>query len=476
MACEMGQGQNHIEATKVEYVSKILSQGGLITALQSVKGGVIVVAMKDLTKGTNVMECIAASIALDPPYRRSNCGYCAQQHPKLNLCDKCRVIAGCPNCASGIRRHKSECEALQALGNLLPKNDDTGDPNIDSSHLLTVRILCQRQNLDWELSKRLHAVSLPESINSEIAAICASFQATELSWVGNDVYYLALARVVGCSHAITDVSLPLGSQSIGRGMFPIHSFYNHLCTPNAFLSCSLMTTSHLDERIDKGVVANVHLLSDIKAGDQVSISYVPTSGLGFQERQRLLLQGYDFVCDCDACRNQEILLPPNVDVDSIREIQFHCNERLVNLEEGSVDIDEIQQIISLINMTKRGIQNQDIPCSHEVSIESDRLLAMAYSLSGHKKEAIKYHQSFFSESELIGHLFDPVTMATQRLKYAEVLDCDIRTEQLRQAISALETALGENHPWVQHIARKVQTTPLEHERTQKRIRVHDETI
>jgi hypothetical protein len=182
---------------------------------------------------------------------------------------------------------------------------------------------------------------------------------------------------------------------------------------------------------------------DIKAGDQVSISYIPTSGLGFQERQRLLLQGYDFVCDCDACINQEILLPRNVDVDSIREIQFHCNERLLKLEDGAVDIDEAQQIISLINMTKRGIQNQDIPRSHEVSIESDRLLAMAYSLSGQSKQAIKYHTSFLSESELIGHLFDPVALATQRLKYADVLECGTRTEQLQQAISALEGALGE---------------------------------
>jgi SET domain len=456
MAREMAQAKNHFEPNKVGYVSKILSQGGLITALQSAKGGVFVAAMKDLKKGTNVMECTAASIALDPPFRRSNCGYCATQHPKLHLCDKCRVIACCQNCASGVNRHKNECEALQALGKLLSENEDTGDPNIDSSHLLTLRILSQRQNLDWELSKCLHAVSLPEVMDSDIAAICAQLQATELSWVGNDIYHLALARVIGCSHAITDVSLPLGSQSIGRGMFPEHSFYNHSCAPNAFLSCNLMTRGHSDERISKDVTARVHLLSDIKAGDQVSISYIPTSGLGFQERQLRLHQGYEFVCDCDACLNQEILLPPNVDIDSIREIQFHCNERLLKLEDCAVDVDETKQIISLVNMTKRGIENQGIPRSHEISIESDRLLAMAYSLSGQSEDAIKYHQSFFSESTLIGHLFDPVAMATQRLTYADKLEGVVKTEQLQQAISALECALGENHPWVQHVARDVQ--------------------
>jgi hypothetical protein len=207
------------------------------------------------------MECIAASIGLDPPFRRSNCGYCAKQHPNLNLCDQCQVIASCPTCASGGHSHKTECEALQALGKLLSKNDDAGEPNIDSSHLLTVRLLCQPQNLDWELSKCLHAVSLPEIIDADIAAICASLKATELSWVGNDIYHVALARVIGCSHAITDVSLPLGSQTIGRGMFLNHSFYNHSCTPSAFLSCRLMTTSLSDDKSDQGVVARVHLLS-----------------------------------------------------------------------------------------------------------------------------------------------------------------------------------------------------------------------
>ena len=59
-------------------------------------------------------------------------------------------------------------------------------------------------------------------------------------------------------------------------------------------------------------------------------------------------------------------------------------------------------------MTKRGIRNQEIPHSHEVSIDSDRLLAMVYSLAEKKKEAIKHHDHYvFSESAKMGHFFNP---------------------------------------------------------------------
>ncbi|KAI2508045.1 histone-lysine N-methyltransferase [Fragilaria crotonensis] len=373
-------------AEKVGFIAKALSHGFSITALQCPEAGVYVAATKDLKKGTKVMECVAASIALDPTYRRSHCGFCAKQYPNPRLCDKCRVVGSCPQCSSD-NKHENECTALQALGTNFPEHDDTGEPNIDSSHLLTVRLLCQREHLDWELAKRLHCVTLPHEIDPDIIAICSKLHqhgSEIMSWVGNDVYKLALARVIGCSHAITDVSLPLGSQAIGRGLFPEHSFYNHSCIPNSFLSCDLMTEGK-SEVHTPNVSARLHLLADIKAGDQITISYVPTSGLGFQERQHRLLQGYGFVCSCDACKSQEILLQPNTDVDSIREIQFSCNERMLKMQDSNVDDEEIAQIISLVEMTKRGIRNQAIPQSHEVSIESERLLAMAYTLLDRKR-------------------------------------------------------------------------------------------
>ena len=169
-------------------------------------------------------------------------------------------------------------------------------------------------------------------------------------------------------------------------------------------------------------------------------------------------KGTDFDCGCDVCKNQEILLLPDADVDSIREIQFSCNERLLNTSDGKIDATEIRQIISLVEMTKRGIQNQAIPQSHEVSIESDRLLAMAYTLFGQKEEAAVYHCSFFSKVNLIGHLFDPVALATQRLAYADVVGGDLETVLRERSISDLTLALGEDHPWVRVLNCKLRST------------------
>jgi hypothetical protein len=465
----MTKAGNTATENKAGYVAKIMSADGLVTASTSAKGGIFVTATKDLHKGTKVMECSAASLALDPAYRRTHCGFCTRKHPNLQVCKECQVIGCCPNCSllDDGRQHKNECAALQALGTLFPNSEEAScDPNIDSSHLLTVRLLCRRADLDWELSKCLYAAPLPDSIDADVVAICNQLQVPALSWVGNDIYKQALARVIGCSHAITDVSLSLGSQSLGRGLFPEHSFYNHSCAPNAFLSCFLMTNGDDDSEDEKkhgnDVVARLHLLSDVKAGDEISISYIPTSGLSNQERQQRLQQGYDFACGCEACSSQKIVLPPDADVESIREIQFSCDERLLKQAEDSIkDLDEIEHIISLVEMTKRGIRNQEIPHSHEVSIETDRLLAMAYSLSGKKKEANKCHESFFSEAAKLEHLFDPVAMATERIKCANVLEGDVGNGQLQEAIAGLEISLGEDHPWVRDLSRKEQAASLQ---------------
>jgi hypothetical protein len=476
----------------VDYVNNMLAKDGLITAAYQKDEGLFVKALKNLDQGTNVMECLAAgNIALDPQFRSTNCGFCAQKHEKLRMCPTCHVVGWCPQCAASDavsstsegstgttasspapKQHANECEALRALGDLFSQTTATPEDGpaaaIDSTHLLTVRLLCQcnTSHLDWELGKCLYAMPTMSIDAATIMMICAHLQVPPLNtWLGNDIYQAALARVIGCSHAITDVSLPLGNQSVGRGLFLQHSFYNHSCTPNAFLSCQLMTSPSPAGRSSCGVKARLHLLSNVKKGDAITISYIPTSGLAFQERQQRLQDGYGFNCKCDACTHELIKLPLGVDVDSIREIQFSCNERLLLQEEAggnSINEDEIEHVISLAQMTKRGIQNQQVPANHEVSIEADRLLAMAYSVlltqnktsEETRRDATLHHDHFFQEAISVGKLFDPVVIATERLKYAKLLEGDSKqqaTMQREMAMNLLQTSLGDDHPWVRHL-------------------------
>jgi hypothetical protein len=247
-------------------------------------------------------------------------------------------------------------------------------------------------------------------------------------------------------------------------------------------------------------------LEDVQEGESITLSYIPLSGLSVQERQARLLAGYGFQCNCNACSSsnskhpQDVLLQlptTDVDLDSIREIQYNCNERLLQLrllvskretiralpEEYD---DEIENTISTIQMIRRGIQNQGIPSCHEVSIEVDRLLAMAFSLPRGSSRtttttatsldaiamAMKHHERFFAESSKLGFLFDPVAKATQHLEYSRVVsststasagttsvDAVAAADAERQkGLQLLQIAIGKDHPWVQALLVSEETT------------------
>jgi SET domain len=452
--------RNDASHDTVDYVSNfLLSRSGLVVASKDEKGdaGIFVRANKDICRGTNVMSCSAASIALDPPYRHSCCAMCARRCPHACMCTKCHMVTLCFQCRSSKddNRHYRECDALLAIFNLFATGEEENKEfitAIDSCHLLTIRLLCQKDHLDWKIITCLHSVSLSDDVDSDIAFLCSGLLAgnvPRLSWINNEIYKWTLSRVIGCSHAITDLSLPMGSQAIGQALFTSHSFYNHSCTPNAFLSCVLMIDKpRCQEGGSAGVVARLHMLYDVTFGEEITISYIPSSGLGFQERQKRLHKGYEFTCICQACVEKKILLPPDTDVDSIRQIQFTCNEKLLLLSRLPPIVDEIERIVSLIKMTSRGINNQKIPKFHEVAIEVDRLLAIANSLLGRNDEAVQNHTNFFSKTSSVLQLIDPVATATQRIQYSKLLEEKEQQIQIKQAISDLQSAIGLDHPWI----------------------------
>ena len=91
-----------------------------------------------------------------------------------------------------------------------------------------------------------------------------------------------------------------------------------------------------------------------------------------------------------------MVTPPDADVDYLRKISSSAAMATI-----ATSGQRLEHIVSLVEITKRGIRNQETPHLHEVSIDSDRLLAMAYSLATveKKKVAIKNNDHFFSESE-----------------------------------------------------------------------------
>jgi hypothetical protein len=476
---------------KVSYVSENLSQhsNNLVTAQCAKDEGIFVPSQETLDKGTCILSCPAARIALEPLYRTTHCGFCArkcQPTALLQVCEKCQLVGWCPSC-SGDPRHANECSALKGLFRKFGLW-------IDSSHLLAVRLFFAQQEDWWKLFECLYELPVLSEGEGAISAVVDSMVVVPQGGVAPssnspELYQQVLARVLGCSHAITDLSLPLGNQSLGRTIFLHHSFYNHSCTPNAFLSCSLLSNAASNADTQSVVTARVHLLETVKKGDAITISYIPLSGLSVQERQGRLRGSYGFDCKCPACccgRTPTILqLPPTADVDSIREIQYSCNERLLaqqQQQQETQDEDELESILSLVHMTQRGIHNQGLPNFHEVGIEAHRLLAMTYSLLGNRTaESKKHHELFFAESTKIGGLFDPVALATQRLEYSRVLlDDDEKqrgAEEKERAIQLLQVALGKHHPWVQSIMKEDEhsNSSSSSKPTAKRQKISEET-
>ena len=308
-----------------------------------------------------------------------------------------------------------------------------------------------------------------------------------------------LGKVLGCSHAIVDPSLPLGRQTLGRAVYASHSFYNHSCAPNAYLSTILPSSSSssntstgLASNSPQTLTARVHLLRPVARGEEITLSYLPLSGLSRTERRDSLQKSYGFFCTCSVCsdNNHPLVLPPNTDIagiESIRQIQFGLNDKINDMSEkwfenhrysiirnehdrirkknsrkrigisnesscnesnkNGTDLAashqkdpaivlELDRILRTIEMTQKGISNQNLPECHEVSIESDRLLAaacdlwlkaMGESLCVSVESAFEAHFEFWGKTEQIQGLFDPVALGTQCL--VSSLSCMLRAKE-----------------------------------------------
>ena len=534
--------------------------------------GLHMAALRPIASGTRIMESRAISLALEPPYLTTCCGFCCssdrnyrtsvarlddvkekttmQLDSGMELCTDCNLISFCPSCSTSSfcrSTHERECRALQAvaavwngLGNVDEGNDgnkftQSHGQELDSCHLLTMRILVLRNapkvsdddkgsGLNDAAKDRHKNLALLDTLYEceqlprqfEEFAECLFKKNNEDDSVFNETldlqnksslkadYLRILRQVIGCGHAITDISLPLGQQCLGRALFVSHSFYNHSCSPNAYLSC------HIAQKVDDetqspyassgALVARVHALRDVSVGDSITLSYIPLCGMARSERQKRLLSCYNFVCKCVLCQTStgDILLPLDdgifVDSDPIREIQYTCNERLLQSKDAwqrheheqldrskdgederiALDVEQIAHVLSLIKMTQRGIRNQQIPVAHEVSLESHRLLALGYSMLHDYSQAVSHHKDFVRiiNDNFHGLLsFDPVALATQYMDFSQdlLLQCEKRSDKNENhdnitkaenetrrasirnrnlALQYLTTAVGSDHPWV----------------------------
>lgn len=477
-AAKEAKAEGKESTSRLEYVNEcIRERNSAISVGEDDDNGLSVTSTVPQQSGALVLSCQAAAIALEPCRRNTRCGYCNREVDPTSskVCSDCEIVAICDACRpvkKGWHESSRECILFQALVQVV------GAESLDSSLLLTMRLMFQRwydsqldknkngapqATIDWKLFDCLYAMPSTQvqdgDMNDTISLLLSNLRLVvdhlskdvSTEWLTRESFDQVSGRVIGCSHAITDFLQPLGDQCLGRAIFVQHSFYNHACTPNAFLSCTTKNDT---------LTARVHLLKPVDKNEPITLSYLPLSGLSKMERQLRLMEGYHFKCSCTTCAHDSyeeyLKLESTADVESLRQVQFTCHADLLRLQNDFVQ-DDLDSRLGTLQMLQRGLENQNIPASHEVRLELHRLLAMAYTLNEQIQLAMEQHEAFFKALNSIPRLFDPVAEAIQRLEYAKLLQDDSARQQqeLSFAVQKATTALGENHEFVQSISERI---------------------
>ena len=285
------------------------------------------------------------------------------------------------------------------------------------------------------------------------------------------------------------MNLSIGCQSIGRTLFFEHSFYNHSCAPNSFLSCNLHSQDRESARDHVcAVEARLHCIKEIAKNDNVYISYIPTSGLDKAERKSKLQQNYGFTCMCEACELKTrqmkdiealVRVPIEADINTVREMQFQIHQNILELKPNSRESsnfesfqdDEVNSCLMMIAMNKRDIANQDIPQCHEVSMENKRLYASVLSLIGENEKAIEEYVAFLESVEKVNDILDPVAVATTRVEYAHTLKKlgDPKgNDEYKSVYNELVVAIGKDHSFTKRIFEMIKSITVVKNIGQKR--------
>ena len=354
---------------KLQTISKYLQKKVKPCIDDTNGGGVHVQSDERLKRGDEIISCHALAMALDPPHRHL-CAYCACpcnttcSNPTTSRCEQCFVVSICQKCKDhGVDRwheESGECMALSCLvrahyelfsgggekkyGQHQPVSLEMAN-EVDSSYILTIRIMlrrwsdCQQKlklelesplpSVAWSLLDELYTADLGttpderQHYDAAVTELCrimresfvlpvvqdgdGSNSRDESCWINKTDFDDIMGKVVGCGHAVTDVTVSLGCQCLGRALFLEHSFYNHCCLPNAFLSCHI-ENGEMETETETvkccALTARVHCMHDVEEGKPITISYIPTSGLDCNERRQRLHQSYDFTCNCEVCERK----------------------------------------------------------------------------------------------------------------------------------------------------------------------------
>ncbi|KAI9568086.1 hypothetical protein HD554DRAFT_2102896 [Boletus coccyginus] len=269
--------------------------------------------------GSIILSIAPHVFVLSNQYLDSHCSSCAKAESTSPLmrCSGCGTLR---YCNSGCQKadwslHKPECNALQRWAKTAPFAA-LGVPN-DAVRCLG-RILWQMKSkgLDSGWSKEIQAMQSHKVDPRQSASIEAH---THLAH--SVVRYLGLTAPSGLeeygimstgdlvnmiSRFITN-TFALTSPSLtpnGATVSPLVALTNHSCLPNA-----VVVFPRSGKAKEKEPVMNIITLRDIEAGEEVLMAYIDTT-LPKVQRQKTLVETYNFTCQCPLCMQTTAVIDP----------------------------------------------------------------------------------------------------------------------------------------------------------------------
>lgn len=273
--------------------------------------------------------------------------------------------------------------------------------------------------------------------------------------------FQTLLRIPHNSHSIHSLTssssdIYLSLDRLGLGLFPIASSLNHSCVPNVFVKF----TKNLQHTNHSTVPHQLELIAshNIALGQELTISYGPTGQQSFQFRHQILLDQYQFLCQCELCvqqkvavegrtqdgtiKGEKVMIPNNLPPQSpkvLRKRLFLIQSQLDNClasqeESNSGDqfphaikaiLEHNQEECLAILREHHSVLERLVPCSCEV----EECLCLCYDILGHLSATLSdYQQGVIWVQKGIEILINPLT--SERKGY-EVNDIVILREKMK---------------------------------------------
>ncbi|KAI3787311.1 hypothetical protein L1987_41689 [Smallanthus sonchifolius] len=298
--------------------TEIHGRGRAMVALRPLKGGEIVLRDSPIV--------LYSALPFQSDDHRDNNGYCSNcfisitqksQNVSCSTCGSPFCTLDCQSAASATSHTPWACQALIHLheyffGNRLPLDLQIQARFLVSAYNLALTSQSKFQtllSLQGSVPSQSDAVSDSVSgsdsdsdssanfIHSLISSVCPPLP-LELGF-SLELTRALLAKDKLNAFGLMEPFLEQEDRSVrAYGIYPVASFFNHDCLPNAcrfdYLDAAKPSSANNTE-------ITVRMIHDVPQGREICLSYFPVN-LKYHERQKRLRDDYGFVCDCDRCK------------------------------------------------------------------------------------------------------------------------------------------------------------------------------